>query len=363
MNKTLTSDFGNFVLMDNMNRGPALYSVVDMKDNASSPVTIGKTRIINFAYESGSLTAGSSDTVYRANIIDTQFYTQITTGSTSGSAGDYVVGATSGATGYLAAAVSSSTTTFLYNTNGTFVSGETLNKNGVSTTPYGTISAVRSFGFGDVKTYSFTSGGSAAAVLDVKVALPGSGPILSNKSGSGTGQTATITATLSNFASQLRIGDVVEFSNNGAIHKAKVTAVTNNFVFTIETITSATLDNGALTSQVIRTRPELKEGDKKKLLTPLGYDAVKNTNNNNTINPSGRFRTSVAVTGITSTGVGVNAGSGLEWVNATDNDDFMVIITSGTNVGQIMSNGNGFTTSSVNAASACLLYTSPSPRD
>ena len=173
MNKTLTSDFGNFVLMDNMNRGPALYSVVDMKDNASSPLTIGKTRIINFAYESGPLTAGSSDTVYRANIIDTQFYTQITTGSTSGSAGDYVVGATSGATGYLAAAVSSSTTTFLYNTNGTFVPGEALNKNGVTLAngnpSYGTISAVRSFGFGDVKTYSFTSGGSAAAVLDLSL--------------------------------------------------------------------------------------------------------------------------------------------------------------------------------------------------
>ena len=355
MNKTLTSDFGNFVLMTNLSKAPALYSTIEMKDNASSPLTIGKTRVINFAYESGPLTAGSTTSVYRANIIDTQFYTQITTsGSATGSAGDYVVGATSGATGYLVAGVSS-TTTFLYNTNGTFVSGEVLNKNGVTT--YGTISAVRAYGFGDVKTYAFTSG-SADAVLDVKVALPGSGPILSNKSGSGVGQTATITSTLSNFASQLRIGDVVEFSNSNAIHKAKVTAVTNNFVFTISTITSASIANGALTSQVIRTRPELKEGDKKKLLTPLGYDAVKNTNNNNTINPSGRFRTSVEVTGISSTSVSVTAGSGLQWVNATDNDSFIVIVTSGTGDGQIMSNGNGFTTSSVNDSSASLTFSS-----
>ena len=308
MNKTLTSDFGNFVLMTNLSKAPALYSTIEMKDNAASPLTIGKTRVINFAYESGPLTAGSTTSVYRANIIDTQFYTQITTsGSATGSAGDYVVGATSGATGYLVAGVSG-TTTYLYNTNGTFVSGEALKKNNASGSTYGTISAVRAFGFGDVKTYGFTSG-SADAVLDIKVALPGSGPILSNKSGSGVGQTATITATLSNFASQLRIGDVVEFSNSNAIHKAKVTAVTNNFVFTISTITSASIANGALTSQVIRTRPELKEGDKKKLLTPLGYDAVKNTNNNNTINPSGRFRTSVTVGSISGGATSVNAGT------------------------------------------------------
>ena len=342
MNKTLTSDFGNFVLMTNLSKAPALYSTIEMKDNAASPLTIGKTRVINFAYESGPLTAGSTTSVYRANIIDTQFYTEITTsGSATGSAGDYVVGATSGATGYLVAGVSS-TTTFLYNTNGTFVSGEVLNKNGVTT--YGTVSAVRAYGFGDVKTYAFTSG-SADAVLDIKVALPGSGPILSNKSGSGVGQTATITSTLSNFASQLRIGDVVEFSNSNAIHKAKVTAVTNNFVFTISTITSASIANGALTSQVIRTRPELKEGDKKKLLTPLGYDAVKNTNNNNTINPSGRFRTSVTVGSISGGATSVNAGTGLNWVNGNDNDDFIVVVTAGTGSGNILSAGNGFTIS------------------
>ena len=344
MNKTLTSDFGNFVLMTNLSKAPALYSTIEMKDNAASPLTIGKTRVINFAYESGPLTAGSTTSVYRANIIDTQFYTEITTsGSATGSAGDYVVGATSGATGYLVAGVSS-TTTFLYNTNGTFVSGEALKKNSASGSTYGTISAVRAYGFGDVKTYAFTSG-SADAVLDIKVALPGSGPILSNKSGSGVGQTATITATLSNFASQLRIGDVVEFSNSNAIHKAKVTAVTNNFVFTISTITSASIANGALTSQVIRTRPELKEGDKKKLLTPLGYDAVKNTNNNNTINPSGRFRTSVTVGSISGGATSVNAGTGLNWVNGNDNDDFIVVVTAGTGSGNILSAGNGFTIS------------------
>ena len=99
--------------------------------------------------------------------------------------------------------------------------------------------------------------------------------------------------------SQLRIGDVVEFTNANLPHKVKVTGVTSNFVFTVQNLKSGNqMANGAISGSIIRTRPELKEGTKKQLLTPLGYAAVKNTNNNNTINPSGRFRTSVAVTGI-----------------------------------------------------------------
>ena len=360
MNKTVTSDFGNFVLMTNMVEAPALYSTISLKESAGG-ATVGVTRCLNVAYESGSQAAGATDSVYRVNVVDTQFYTKITTtGNVSGTQGDYVVGATSGATGFLAAAVSSSTTTFLYGTNGTFVAGEVLKKNNSSGSTYatiantGSVNGVRTYGFGDIKQYAFNANGTADALLDVKVALPGSGPILSGHSAGS----ATITSTLSNFRSQLRVGDIVEFSNNGASHKATVTGVTSNFVFTVTRIGSTTLANGVINGSIIRTRPELKEGTKKQLLTPLGYAAVKNTNNNNTINPSGRFRTSVEVTGISSTSVSVTAGSGLQWVNATDNDSFIVIVTSGTGDGQIMSNGNGFTTSSVNASSASLTFSS-----
>ncbi len=356
MNKTVTSDFGNFVLMTNMVEAPALYSIMELKESAGG-TTVGKTRVINVAYNSGPLASNSTTSVYRANIIDTQFYTRITTtGNATGTQGDYVVGATSGATGFLAAAVSSSNFTFLYGTNGTFVAGEVLKANNSSGATYATIAAggVRTYGFGDIKQYAYNTNGTSDAVLDVRVALPGSGPILSGHSAGS----ATITSTLSNFRSQLRVGDIVEFSNNGAAHKATVTSVDDNFNFGVTRIGSTTLANGVINGDVIRTRPELKEGTKKELLTPLGYAAVKNTNNNNTINPSGRFRTSVSVTGISSTSVSVTAGSGLQWVNATDNDSFIVIVTSGTGDGQIMSNGNGFTTSSVNASSASLTFSS-----
>ena len=98
-----------------------------------------------------------------------------------------------------------------------------------------------------------------------------------------------------------------------------------------------------MTSHVIRTRPEIKEATKKKLLTPLGYTAVKNTNNNNTVNPSGRFRTAVTGISVSSGNATATAGSGLKWVNGANNDDFMVVITGGSGAGDIMTAGNGFT--------------------
>ena len=153
--------------------------------------------------------------------------------------------------------------------------------------------SVRSYNFSDVKSYSFGSSGTADAVLDVNVALPGLGPIVSNSSGSGTSQTATITATLSNFNVQLKVGDIVQFTNNGTNHKVKVTAVTDAFNFNVQKIewaSAGNMNDTAINGQIVRSRPEVKEAQKNKLITALGYDAVKNTNKNNTQNPSGSFR-------------------------------------------------------------------------
>ena len=344
MNKTLTSDFGNYVFMTNLFEAPRLYETIEFYDEATvTPGTaagqpIGKARVTNFAYEEGASNPTDANTLYRANLIDTGFYTKITTsGGTTQTAGNYVVGSNSGATGYIVAVAGSATAGsqnffYLYNTNGVFATGEVLN-DGEGNTVLGvgvTISTVTTFGFGDVKQYKFTTGGGTAdSVLDVNVALLASGPILSGHSAGS----ATITARLSNFKSQLKVGDIVEFSNNGAAHRAKVTAVTDNFSFNITRLGSTTLSNGVLTSAIVRSRPEIKEANKKRLITPLGYAAVKNTNNNNTVNPSGRFRiskTSISVSGGNAT---ATAGSGLKWVNGANNDDFQVVITGGSGSG------------------------------
>ena len=359
VNRSLTSDFGNYVFMTNQHQAPNIYETIELRDtetgasNVGSPqgTIIGLTRALNFYHESGAF--NTQDTIYRCYVSDTQLFTKITlTGSGTWTNGRKVFGATSGATGFCRSG--SGTTGYLYQTNGTFVPGEVLKVNNAGGATHGTIAAagVKAYSFADVKSYAFNSGGGTAdSVLDVKVALPGSGPILSGHSGGS----ATITSRLSNFNTQLKVGDIVEFSNNGATHRATVTAVTDEYNFNVTRLGSTTLADGPLTSPVIRTRPEIKEANKKKLITPLGFEAVKNTNNNNTQNPAGYFR--VAVTGVTvsSGSATVDVGSGLLIKNADSLDDFTVSVTSGSGDGDILSEGN-FTTGSpsVNTQSVAL---------
>ena len=360
LNKTVTSDFGNFVLMTNLFEAPELYETVEFQSQLTATpgtaagTTIGTAKIANFAFESGNFVPANTDTVYRANLLDVDFKVQInlTSGVTgSPSVGDFVVGVTSGATGLYDSQGGSNQTQFLNTVNGTFQTGEVLKYNNANGATFGTISSINTYGFGHVKQYKFTSGGGTAdAVLDVRVALPGSGSIMS---GAGGGTSGTITSTLSNFKSQLRIGDIVGFSNNGATHIARVTSVDDNFNFGVERLGSTTLANGNVIGSIIRTRPELKEGEKKKLLTPLGYAAVKSADNDGVINPSGRFRISVPPKSVSGGNVSVQAGSNLKWVNGANNDDFIVIATAGSAAGQIFSydatGSNGFTISSSTA--------------
>ena len=351
--------------MTNLYESPLLYETIELQSELTSTPgtaageTLGTAKIANFIYESGDLTPTTTDTVYRANLLDVDFKVKLyLTGAKQNSptVGDFLIGVNSGATGYYDSQGGNNRTQFINTVNGTFQNGEVVKYNNASGATFGTIDTfanggVTTYGFGDVKQYKFTTnGGTADAVLDVRVALPGSGSIMSSAGG---GTTGTITSTLSNFKSQLKVGDVVGFSNNGATHIARVTAVTNNLSFNVARIGTSTLANGDVIGSIIRTRPELKEGEKKQLLTPLGYAAIKSADNDGTINPSGRFRTSIAPKTVSGGTVSVQAGSNLKWVNGANNDDFLVIATAGSAQGQIFSydasGSNGFTITSSTA--------------
>ena len=323
--QSISSSFGNFVLIDNAYQAPSLYETIELRDEknvtpgSANGTVIGKTRVYGFSYEDG--TRDTTDTIYRVNVADTELYTKVTTNSVTWVAGNLLTGATSGAKGYVAGA-SSGTTGYLTGVTGTFAQAEALLASDGTT--FATTTAAYAYNFSDVK--QLAGGGFTADVgLDVKVALPGSGPILSAVSGGN----ATVTATLSNFVSQLRLNDIVEFSNNNASHKAKVTAITDNYNFNITRLGSTTLANGAITSAVVRTRPEIKRSDRRELLTPVGQAAIKNTNKNNTVAPSGFFRQSYTGISVTSGSFSLTAGTGLTFRDATDADDFMVIVTAG----------------------------------
>ena len=336
-NKYIATDIGNYVFMTNAHKAPSIYEVINLRDAVTgTPGTaagdiIGQTRVLNFAYESG--TVNNQTTVYRTNLVDTKFFTRLDCQSNvTWTLGDFVVGRSSGATGFVAQTATQQVG-YLTDVVGTFTQNEYLDLNAASSgTNIGRLdnnaASVRSYNFSDVKSYSFGSNGTADAVLDVNVALPGSGPIVSNSSGSGTSQTATITATLSNFNVQLKEGDIVQFTNNGTNHKVKVTAVTDAFNFNVQKIEAGAgnMNDSAVNGQIVRSRPEVKDAQKNKLITALGYDAVKNTNKNNTQNPSGSFRKYFS--GGTSDGngdLGFTAGSGLVFTNTTNNDTFLLI--------------------------------------
>ena len=342
-NKYIATDIGNYVFMTNLHKAPQVYETINLRDTITatpgniptSSQIVGQTRVLNFAYESG--TVNTQSTVYRTYFADTKFFTKLDCqANVNWHLGDFVVGRTSGATGFVAIdanGVSASQVGYLSDVVGTFTQNEQLDLNVANGTNIGQLDnnadAVRSYNFSDVKAYSFSSGsGTADAVLDVKVALPGSGPIISSQTGSGTSQTATVTATLSNFNVQLKVGDIVEFTNADIAHKCKVTAVTDAFNFNVQKIEAGAgnMTNTAITGQIVRSRPEIKEAQKNKLITPLGYDAVKNTNKNNTQNPSGSFRKFVQGGAANVSGqVTFDAGSGLVFTNANNNDTFLII--------------------------------------
>lgn len=85
--------------------------------------------------------------------------------------------------------------------------------------------------------------------------------------------------------------------------------------------------------------------------------AVKNTNNNNTQNPAGYYRISVTTTVNGSGEASANAGAGLLWKNGADNDDFQVIITSGSGDGDVLSSGAGFSISGTSANTQTIALT------
>ena len=322
--QSLSASFGNHILISNTHQAPSLYETIELRDEknttpgSANGTIIGKTRVYGFSYEDG--TRDSSDTIYRLNVADTTLYTKLTTNSVTWTAGNQITGATSGAKGFIA--TGSGTTGYVYGVTGTFAQAEALLASDGST--FATSTAAYAYNFSDVK--QLAGGGFTADVeLDVKVALPGSGPILSGVSGGN----ATVTATLSNFVSQLRLNDIIEFSNNNASHKAKVTAITNNFSFNITRLGSTTLTNSAITSPLVRTRPEIKDTNNRVLLSDIGQLAIKNTNKNNTVAPSGFFRQSYTGISVSSGSFSLTAGTGLSFRDATDADDFFVIVTAG----------------------------------
>ena len=176
-------------------------------------------------------------------------------------------------------------------------------------------------------------------------------------SGQSSGTTATLTASLSNFVSQLRLNDILAFSNNNLAHEVRVTGITSATQITIERVTSNSIANGAINGNLTLLRGQIREAQKRTLISAIPKAAVKSTSTNSSgtsVAPLGYFRKSYAVS-VTGGAFSLSAGSNLTFRDVTDGDDFQVIATGGTNAGTSYTVGNGIsTTSSPGDASASI---------
>ena len=61
----------------------------------------------------------------------------------------------------------------------------------------------------------------------------------------------------------MRVGDIVEFGNNGVAHRARVTLLSSAYAFNVSKINTGNMTNGGVNGAIVRTRAEIKEAQNK----------------------------------------------------------------------------------------------------
>ena len=345
--QSITSDFGNYVLISNLFGGVQLYDTVSLYNEkiasggSNNGDEIGQARVFGFSFESG--VRDTTATKYQLALADVDLFTTVTIGSTAIVGDKKYIGMTSGATGYSRTNGTVTSVTFEQVT-GNFAVNETLALEENPTASIATISAVTSYQFTDCKSF-YKAGFTADIDLDLRSTVAANAPVLSSTSGNAT---ATLTASLSNFSAQLRKNDVLAISNNNLSHQVRVTSITNAGEIAIERITSNNLNDGAISGNITLLRPQIREAQKRTLISAIPKAAVKSTSTNSSgssVAPLGYFRKSYSVS-VTGGAFSLSAGSNLTFRDPTDGDDFQVIATAGTNAGTSYTVGNGIATTS-----------------
>ena len=353
--QSITSDFGNYVVVDNLYGAVELYDIVGLYDERigtdgnSNGNNIGQARVFGFSFDSGARDVDATN--YQMNLADIDLFTTVTINSSAIVSNKKYIGMTSGATGYSRTNGTVTSVTF-EGVTGSFVNEQIALEEDPSSA-VATISAVTDYQFTDTKSF-FKSGFTSDLILDSQATVSANAPVLSSISGNASG---TLTASLSNFVSQVRVNDILRFSNNNLSHQVRVTAVTSATVITIARVGTNNLADGAINGNITILRGQIKEAQKRTLISAIPKAAVKSTSTNSSgtaVAPLGYFRKSYT-TSVTGGAFSISAGSNLTFRDPTDADDFQVVVTGGTNVGTSYTVGNGIsTTSSPGDASASI---------
>ena len=228
--KTVTSsavdfEMGNLLKLNNVSGIPQFTSAIQLydnrKNNGSGPVgtQIGEARVYTVKPESQVNIDQPNSTIYDCYLYDIQTYTKLEFNQTL-SAGElpdtaFIRGLSSGATGYATTVGSGSSQVYVRQTAGSFIQGESISINGITTTPR-TVNNVKQFGAGDIKmVYQDTSAVSgystdfkADTALDFSV--PSGFSVADTISINPTGITTSAGNNFANF----KVGDIVRYQKN-----------------------------------------------------------------------------------------------------------------------------------------------------
>jgi len=225
-NNIIPFEMGNYSNVENVFGFPNIsgstvansYQVVNLYDTktVTPGVTagnlIGYARCANFEYyDDPDNTQGNSDDRYKMNLFDVQMITVVQLAATETLyQGSIVVGASSGARGYVIDTITASDDLPLYQVEGSFTEGETILVDGQAVQ---TISKVHTYKYSDVRQLVCRDESSSVVEFTADLILENAIRLSGDSfTYDATGGSENIVGLNSNFAIDLRPGDVIYFS-------------------------------------------------------------------------------------------------------------------------------------------------------
>ena len=289
--KTSAVDFemGNLVKLNHVVGIPKFKDAVQLYDQrrnntgAGIGTQIGEARVYTLKPESQVSIALTDTTIYDCYLYDIQTYTRLELNS-SLSAGDlpdtaYIKGLSSGATGYATTVGSGKSEVFLRQTAGSFIQGESISINGISTTPR-TVNNVKQYGAGDIRMVwqdssslsGYTTDFQGDTVLDFIV--PTGFSIADTITINNTG----ITTSAGNDFTNFKVGDIIQYQRPGfstATYNrvSSITAdgliMTLSAVVNVKGVCDGSLPSTTTTVQFRRGRSSIRNEEQGFLYAPL----------------------------------------------------------------------------------------------
>jgi hypothetical protein len=282
-------EMGNLIKLNHVVGIPKFKDAVQLYDQrrnnsgAGIGTQIGEARVYTLKPESQVSIALTDTTIYDCYLYDIQTYTRLELNS-SLSAGDlpdtaYIKGLSSGATGYATTVGSGKSEVFLRQTAGSFIQGESVSINGISTTPR-TVNNVKQYGAGDVRMVwqdssslsGYTTDFQGDTVLDFTV------PTGFSVADTITINNAGVTTSAGNNFTNFKVGDVIQYQRPGfstATYNrvSSITAdglkMTLSAVVNVKGVCDGSLPSSTTTVQFKRGRSSIRNEEQGFLYAPL----------------------------------------------------------------------------------------------